>query len=161
MADTLKKDIAVIGGGPGGYVAAIRAAQLGASVALVEQDALGGTCINRGCIPTKLLLHAAEIIQESRQSAEYGIETGELRVDFARLMKRKDTVVSLMSRGVESLMRSNDIQVIRAPPASPRRRRWKSALTIKVKQSSTAKLSSPPARYLLTCPYPAPRAGTL
>ena len=81
--------VTVIGGGPGGYVAAIRAAQLGGEVILVEKEKLGGTCLNVGCIPTKSLLHSAELYEEMIEGAEYGIFAGGVKVDFTKAQEKK------------------------------------------------------------------------
>ncbi|MGH7046698.1 MAG: dihydrolipoyl dehydrogenase [Stellaceae bacterium] len=104
-------DVVIIGSGPGGYVAAIRAAQLGLSTACVEARAsLGGTCLNIGCIPSKALLQSTEKLVEARHDfAEHGIRLGELGVDLAVLMARKDRVVDTLTRGVEFLFRKNKI----------------------------------------------------
>jgi len=99
-------DIVVIGGGPGGYVGAIRAAQLGAKAALVEKDALGGTCLNRGCIPTKALYYSAKTI------AEFGVTTGEVGFDIAKAVDRKDDVVKRLVGGVGQLLKGNGVAVI-------------------------------------------------
>ncbi|MEK6599477.1 MAG: FAD-dependent oxidoreductase, partial [Deltaproteobacteria bacterium] len=93
-------DIVVIGGGPGGYVGAIRAAQLGAKVALIEKDALGGTCLNRGCIPTKALYYSAKTISTVKKAAEFGVNTGEVAFDIAKAVDRKDDVVKKLVGGV-------------------------------------------------------------
>jgi len=106
-------DIAVIGGGPGGYVAAIRAAQAGACVCLVERDRVGGTCLNRGCIPTKALYSTAHLLQEIRSAAGHGIEVGEPRFDFGRAAARKDEVVAKLVGGVEQLLKGNGVEVFR------------------------------------------------
>lgn len=108
-----EKDVVVIGGGPAGYVAAIRASQLGAKVALIEKDKLGGTCLNRGCIPTKTLLRGVELIGLVNKAKHYGINTGEVTVDFAKMMKRKDKIVKMLEVGIYSLMKSNTIEVIK------------------------------------------------
>ena len=105
-------DVAVIGGGPAGYVAAIRAARLGARVLLIEKDALGGTCLNRGCIPTKALLHAVELKRLGAQAAGFGIDFGPPAVDVSRLMARKQEVVKLLVGGVGALMRANKVDVL-------------------------------------------------
>src|SRR5712691_4941389 len=100
-------DVVVIGGGPGGYVAAIRAAQLGMRAACVDmRPSLGGTCLNIGCIPSKALLQSSEKFAEaSRSFAEHGIQVGEVSLDLAAMMARKDKVVTTLTRGVEFLLR--------------------------------------------------------
>jgi dihydrolipoamide dehydrogenase len=109
----LKKDLVVIGSGPGGYVGAIRASQLGLSVAIVEKDSrLGGTCLLRGCIPTKALLHSADLLEEIRHAADHGIVTEGLSVDFGGVMNRKAKVVDKSSAGVNYLMKKNKIEVV-------------------------------------------------
>lgn len=105
-------DIIVIGGGPGGYVAAIRGAQLGAKVALIEKERLGGICLNLGCIPTKTLLHAAEVFTAIKDSARWGIKVTKPELDFPKMMARKDQVVRNLVAGVQWLMQSNGIDVI-------------------------------------------------
>jgi dihydrolipoamide dehydrogenase len=105
--------IAVLGGGPGGYVAAIRARQLGAEVTLVEMDALGGTCLNRGCIPSKALLRSAELAQLARRMAEFGIEAEFRGVNWPQVIARKNQVVDQVVKGVEYLMKQDAIRVIR------------------------------------------------
>jgi dihydrolipoamide dehydrogenase len=105
--------MAIIGGGPGGYIAAIRAARLGARVCLVEKEELGGTCLNWGCIPTKTLLHGVEILETIRESKNYGIQAGEPSLDFGKLSARKDRVVKTLVSGVAGLMKSNGIEVIK------------------------------------------------
>ena len=111
MAD--KVDILVIGGGPGGYTAAIRAAQLGFTVALAERDELGGVCLNWGCIPTKSLLHAADVLREIKTAGQLGIEVGEPKVDLSKMIKRSRRVASRLSKGVQHLMKKNAIQVVK------------------------------------------------
>ncbi len=104
-------DVVVIGAGPGGYVAAIRAAQLGLRTACVEaRGSLGGTCLNIGCIPSKALLQSSERFAEARHGlAEHGVRVGEVALDLAAMMTRKDKVVSTLTRGVEFLFRKNKI----------------------------------------------------
>ncbi len=111
MAD--KVDILVIGGGPGGYTAAIRAVQLGFTVALAEKDELGGVCLNWGCIPTKSLLHAADVLREINTAGQLGIEVGEPKIDLSKMVKRSRRVASRLSKGVQHLMKKNAIQVIK------------------------------------------------
>ncbi len=108
-----QSDVVVVGGGPAGYVAAIRASQLGGKVILIEKDSLGGTCLNRGCIPTKALLHSVEILELARGGKDYGVSVGEPIIDFTKMMSRKDTVVNTLVSGVQYLMRSNAIEVIK------------------------------------------------
>lgn len=106
-------DILVIGGGPGGYVAAIAAKKRGANVTLVEKDKLGGTCLNRGCIPTKAILHSANLFHESRNFAELGIVISEPAVDYAAIAKRKDGIVKQLRGGVEFLLTKLGVQIIK------------------------------------------------
>ncbi len=108
-----QSDVVIVGGGPAGYVAAIRASQLGGKVILIEKDALGGTCLNRGCIPTKALLRSVEILESARGGKDYGVSVGELSIDFTKMMSHKDAVVNTLVTGVQYLMRSNAIEVIR------------------------------------------------
>ncbi|MBI5966304.1 MAG: dihydrolipoyl dehydrogenase [Deltaproteobacteria bacterium] len=108
-----EKDIVIIGGGPGGYVAAIRAAQLGGKVTLIEKDELGGLCLNRGCMPTKTLLRGVELLESLEAGKDFGIQVGEVSVDFSKLMACKDRVVKTLVSGVSSLMKSNGIEVIK------------------------------------------------
>ena len=111
MADTTY-DLVVIGGGPGGYVAAIRAAQLGMKVACVEKrGSLGGTCLNVGCIPSKALLHSSELYEEVSHGAKHGI-TGKAGLDLSAMMKRKDEVVTGLTKGVEGLFKKNKIDYV-------------------------------------------------
>ncbi|WP_371374570.1 dihydrolipoyl dehydrogenase [Sporomusa aerivorans] len=105
-------DVAVIGGGPGGYVAAIRAAQLGGKVLLVEKESLGGVCLNRGCIPTKTLLKSAEKWEDLQRCAEFGLQAGEVGFDFSSIVARKDKVVAGLRAGIEQLVKSNAITVL-------------------------------------------------
>ena len=113
----MSKTIVIIGGGPGGYVAAIRAAQLGNEVTLIERDTLGGTCLNRGCIPTKSLLRSAELLSEINDASTFGISVKEVALDFSAVSQRKDMVVNRLVRGVESLMRKNKVRVIKGKGA--------------------------------------------
>ncbi len=107
MAETPTFDLVVIGAGPGGYIAALRAAQLGMSVACVEKDAaFGGTCLIVGCIPSTALLHSSEIFERTRSGlAEHGIRTGEVSLDLDVMMKRKNRVVTTLTRGIAGLFR--------------------------------------------------------
>ncbi|MGC9356515.1 MAG: dihydrolipoyl dehydrogenase [Anaerolineae bacterium] len=107
-----KYDVAIIGGGPGGYVAAIRAAQLGMSVALIEADSLGGVCVNWGCIPTKALLRNAEVARLLDQGREFGFTVENVTLDFAAAIKRSRKVSKRLVKGLEHLMEENNIEVI-------------------------------------------------
>lgn len=106
-------DIVVVGAGPGGYVAAIRAAQLGAKTALVERDRIGGTCLNWGCIPTKALYYSAKALEGARHAAEFGVNAGEISFDLAKAVERKDGVVKKLVGGVEQLLKGNKVEVIK------------------------------------------------
>lgn len=107
-------DVAIIGSGPGGYVAAVRAGQLGLRTAIIEKDKnLGGTCLLRGCIPTKALLHAADIYDEIKHAQDLGIRTGNVSIDFPQVQKRKGKVVLKLSKGVEFLMKKNHVQTLK------------------------------------------------
>lgn len=98
-------DLVVLGGGTGGYVAAIRASQLGMKVAIVEKEKLGGTCLHRGCIPSKALLRSAEVYRLMKNSQQYGVEIENFRLDFAQVQKRKENIVNTLHQGVKSLMK--------------------------------------------------------
>ncbi|WP_058303759.1 dihydrolipoyl dehydrogenase [Gorillibacterium timonense] len=104
-------EIVVLGGGVGGYTAAIRAAQLGKSVALVEKEKLGGTCLHRGCIPTKALLRSAEVYAEFHEAEDYGIEAEAFRVNMGKVQERKNRIVEQLHKGVQFLMKKNKIDV--------------------------------------------------
>ncbi len=108
----MKFDIIVIGSGPGGYVAAIRAAQLGKQVAIVERESLGGICLNWGCIPTKALLKSAQVFEYIKHASDYGIQVNEAKADFSNIVKRSRNVADGMSKGIQFLMKKNKIQVL-------------------------------------------------
>jgi dihydrolipoamide dehydrogenase len=105
-------DVTVIGGGPGGYVAAIRAAQLGMNPVVVERDRLGGICLNWGCIPSKALLKSAEMYHTFKKSEEFGISHRDLKYDWSKIIKRSRDVSDRITKGVEYLMKKNKIEVI-------------------------------------------------
>ncbi len=107
------KKIVVLGGGPGGYVAAIRAAQLGAEVTLIEKDKVGGTCLNVGCVPTKALLHAGEMYRQMKHdAADYGVFAKDLSFDWTKVIGKKDAVVKRLVGGVSGLLKKNKVKVI-------------------------------------------------
>jgi dihydrolipoamide dehydrogenase len=105
-------DVLILGGGSGGYACALRAAQLGLTVALVEQDKLGGTCLHRGCIPTKALLHAAEIADNAREGESYGVKTSLSGIDMTGVNSYKDGVVGKLYKGLQGLVKSRKITMI-------------------------------------------------
>ncbi|QQK75936.1 dihydrolipoyl dehydrogenase [Salicibibacter cibarius] len=109
MAD--EYDLVVIGAGTGGYVAAIRAAQLGNRVAIIEKGALGGTCLHKGCIPSKALLRSAEVYREVKESAAFGVETEGAKLDFTKVQTRKQAVVDKLHAGVQQLLQNENINV--------------------------------------------------
>jgi dihydrolipoamide dehydrogenase len=107
-------DVVVIGAGPGGYVAAIRAGQLGLKTAIIEKDKnLGGTCLLRGCIPTKALLHTADVFEEFKHAREIGVVAEGVSLDFPQAQKRKNKVVLKLAKGVEFLMKKNKVQIFK------------------------------------------------
>lgn len=105
-------DLLVIGGGPGGYTSAIRASQLGLKVAVAERAELGGTCLNWGCIPTKSLLHSADVLREIQSAEQFGIKTGKVEIDLKKMVGASRQAAQTLSQGVAHLMRKNKIEVI-------------------------------------------------
>ena len=118
--------ILVLGGGPAGYVAAGRAAQLGAEVTVVEAREIGGTCLNRGCIPTKAMVAGAARLHEARRSAEYGVVVGDVSLDFGAFMARKDAVTTQLRDGVAHLLKARKVQVVAGGLRSPAPAAWPS-----------------------------------
>src|SRR5580658_2919648 len=111
--ETLKTQVVVIGSGPGGYTAAFRAADLGKQVTLVEQDDnLGGVCLNVGCIPSKALLHAARVIEETQEMADYGLKFGEAKIDTDKLRGWKNKVVGRLTGGLKMLAKQRKVTVV-------------------------------------------------
>lgn len=104
-------DLVILGGGTGGYVAAIRASQLGLKTAIVEKGKLGGTCLHKGCIPSKALLRSAEVYATAKKSEDFGVTTGEVGVNFAKVQERKEKIVEQLHRGVQHLMKQGKIDV--------------------------------------------------
>ncbi|MFQ5963156.1 MAG: dihydrolipoyl dehydrogenase [Candidatus Scalinduaceae bacterium] len=106
-------DLLIIGGGPGGYVAAIKGAQLGLSVGLVERDKVGGNCLHKGCIPTKALIHSTHLYEMCKRGKEYGIIIDGLNADFSEFHRRKETIVKRLFGGIEHLLKKNNVDVLR------------------------------------------------
>ena len=130
--------VLVLGGGPGGYVAAIRAAQLGAKVTLVEKDKIGGTCLNRGCMPTKALLHSAEVYHEATHSEDIGILGRDVAIDWAKVQSNRQSVSDRLTGGVRALMRANKITVVDGDAVftAPRPLKWGIKRSLRTKSSS-------------------------
>jgi len=105
-------DVVVIGGGPGGYVAALRAAQLGAKTAVVEKDRVGGTCLVRGCIPTKALLQSSELYSLAKAGAPFGVVADKIGFDWPAAQKRKSGVVDQLVKGVEGLFKAGGVTLL-------------------------------------------------
>ena len=108
-----KYDICFLGSGPGGYVGALRAAQLGANVVVVEKGPVGGVCLNRGCIPTKALLASAKVLGEINNAATFGVKVGSIEVDFGAVSQRKEKIVSTLRKGIETLFKSRGATLVR------------------------------------------------
>lgn len=112
-SNIIKSEVAVIGAGPGGYVAAIRLAQLGKNVVLIDKDKLGGICLNYGCIPSKAMIYAAEFLDKIKKSENMGISVEKVTMDFNKMQDWKDSIISNLNKGIESLCKSNKIKVVR------------------------------------------------
>ena len=112
-------DLAVIGAGPGGYEAAIKAAKLGMRTALIESRELGGTCLNRGCIPTKSFLHSSNLYQEASKISTFGLTFTGRDFDYREICKRKDEVVSTIQNGILHLLEANKVTVIKGLRYNP------------------------------------------
>ncbi|MHA1227502.1 MAG: dihydrolipoyl dehydrogenase [Candidatus Hodarchaeales archaeon] len=112
MSETLSSDILIIGAGPGGYVAAIRASQLGANVVLVDNNDLGGTCLNRGCIPTKALVETTKRFTLLKEASKFGLKAENIDFDYQKIQKRKDQVVKRLVKGIQFLLKHNNITVL-------------------------------------------------
>lgn len=106
-------DVIILGAGPGGYVAAIRLAQLSYKVAIVEKENLGGICLNWGCIPTKALLKSAHLFKEIKSAHQYGISIDEVKADFTKIIERSRNIANEMQNGIQFLMKKNKIEVIK------------------------------------------------
>lgn len=113
MTEKQYYDVIVIGAGTGGYVAAIKAAQLGKKVALIEKGELGGTCLNVGCIPTKTMIAHAHVLEKIKHAADFGITVGAVSIDYGKMKERKDGVISKIRKGLEGLIRSHGVTIFR------------------------------------------------
>ncbi len=155
MAETF--DVVIIGSGPGGYVAAIRAGQLGLKTAIVERDKrLGGTCLHRGCIPTKSLLWTAELWAHMLDAAEFGIDLQSPVINWAQAMKHKTKVVTKGANGIDYLMKKNKVQVVKGHgPHRRARARWRSPRRA-AEQADAGDQEHHP-RHRLACPSRSPR----
>ena len=142
MADT-SFDVIIIGSGPGGYVTAIRSAQLGFKTAMVERDYLGGICLNWGCIPTKALLRSAEIYHYMLHAKDYGLKADNVGFDAAAVIKRSRVVAGRMNNGIAYLMRKNKVPVIwgEATIEAPGR------VAVKPSKTAAPKDALPPGAY--------------
>src|SRR5947209_7642759 len=105
-------DCVVIGSGPGGYVAAVRAVQLGMKTVVVEKDKVGGRCLNYACIPAKAVLRVADVLDEVRDASEFGIKVAEPEIDFAAVTERRQKVVTTLTGGVSGLFKKNGVELI-------------------------------------------------
>lgn len=118
-------DIVILGAGSGGYATALRAAQLGMKVALIDGDKVGGTCLHRGCIPTKAYLHAAETAEAVRDSSKFGVSSTFNGIDMAQVGKYRDSIISGLYKGLQGLLKSRNVEVIsgwgRSPTRTPSR----------------------------------------
>lgn len=110
----VKKDFGIIGAGPAGYTAAIRASQLGKSVVLFEKENLGGVCLNKGCIPTKTFLHSADVYNSIKKASSLGIEVENISINFEKVAEKKDKTVEKIRKSLEMLLKSYDIEIVKA-----------------------------------------------
>ena len=144
-------DVCVIGSGPGGYVAAIRASQLGFKTAIVEKRHLGGVCLNIGCIPTKALLRSAEVLESIQHSSDYGINVKDVSADFGGIIKRSRGVANKMSKGVQFLMKANKIDVFMGAGS------FKSKTELAVSDDSGKEIESIKAKHFIIATGARPR----
>ena len=112
-SNDIRTEVVVIGAGPGGYVAAIRLAQLGKKVVLVDEDKLGGICLNYGCIPSKAMISASGLFNKIKQSSKIGIKTGKVTIDFSKMQEWKDGIVSKLNKGIEFLCKKNNVTIVK------------------------------------------------
>ncbi len=108
-----QRDLIIIGGGPAGYIAGIRARQLGGTVTLIERDNIGGICLNRGCVPTRALVRGVEFLDLPKKARDYGVNLGEIEIDFPKMVARKDTVVKTIVGGLDMLVKANGVEVLK------------------------------------------------
>ena len=125
-------DLLIIGSGPGGYVAAIRGAQLGLKVAIIEKEALGGVCLNWGCIPTKSFLRSAEVLKLIKGSEKYGIKSELGNIDISEVVKRSRSIAKRLSSGVEYLLKKNKVEIFLGEAS------FKSTKSIQVKSKNNS-----------------------
>ena len=139
---TTRYDLIVIGGGPGGYVAALRASQLGMKVALVESEHLGGVCLNWGCIPTKALLRSAEVLDLMRDAAAFGLRVEGVSFDLDAIVARSRAVAARLQSGVRGLLRKGSVAVVegRGRLAGPRELGTRGAASLPLRAGSTLNL---------------------
>ena len=105
-------DLGIIGGGPGGYTAALFAAKQGKKVVLFEKDSIGGVCLNKGCIPTKSILHTSEIYNKIKNCSEHGISTGDVVLDYSKVIERKNLIVQKLKKGIELALKNAKVQIV-------------------------------------------------
>jgi len=108
-----KYDVAILGAGPGGYVAAIRLGQLGKKVALIEKDKIGGVCLNYGCIPTKAIIHVAHLFKKIKWLREIGLEISEPKLDFKRIQEWKEKILERLRKGINYLLNSYSVEIFK------------------------------------------------
>ena len=113
--NVIKAEVVVIGAGPGGYVAAIRLAQLNKRVILVENDKLGGICLNYGCIPSKAMSYASDFLDKIKNSSNMGINAGKVTMDFKKMQEWKNGITTKLNKGIEFLCRKNNVNIVKAP----------------------------------------------
>src|SRR5690242_21761299 len=111
MAEQNAFDLVIVGGGPGGYPAAIRAAQYGLRVAVIEKERPGGVCLNWACIPTKAMLRSAEVLETLQHSSDFGVEAENIRLNYPKVLERKDRIVKGLTDGVGQLLKANGVTV--------------------------------------------------
>ena len=146
-APTSPADLVILGGGSGGYAAALRAAELGLTVVLIEKDKLGGTCLHRGCIPTKALLHAGEVADQTREGEQFGVKATLVGIDMAGVNAYKDGVVARLYKGLQGLVKARKITYVEGEGrlASPDHRRGRTASATRASTSCWPPAPTPEA----------------